>query len=67
MRTTFSDQSSSRCYSKPVLVRRGNPMNKAIIGLVSIAIQHIMDENYDKAQDTLRGLIISLEGGDKYE
>ena len=39
----------------------------AIIRLVSIAIQHIMDENYDKAQDTLRGLIISLEGGDKHE
>ena len=36
--------------------------DKAIIGLVSIAIQHIMDENYDKAQDTLRGIIMSLEG-----
>ena len=36
---------------------------QAIIGLASIAIQHIMDENYDKAQDTLRGLIVSLEGG----
>ena len=35
---------------------------QAIIGLASIAIQHIMDENYDKAQDTLRGLIMSLEG-----
>ena len=28
---------------------------KAIIGLVSIAIQHIMNEDYDKAEDTLRG------------
>ena len=37
--------------------------NQAIIGLASVAIQHIMDENYDKAQDTLRGLIMSLEGG----
>jgi hypothetical protein len=35
---------------------------KAIIGLVSIAIQHIMNEDYDKAEDTLRGLIIGLEG-----
>ena len=35
---------------------------KAIIGLAGIAIQHIMDENYDKAEDTLRGLIMSLEG-----
>ena len=35
---------------------------QAIIGLGSIAIQHIMDENYDKAQDTLRGIIMSLEG-----
>tara|TARA_R100001082_G_C4288124_1_gene126959 strand:+ start:404 stop:544 length:141 start_codon:yes stop_codon:yes gene_type:complete len=36
--------------------------DKAVIGLVSIALQHIMDENYDKAQDTLRGIIMSLEG-----
>ena len=36
--------------------------DKAVIGLCSIAIQHIMDENYDKAQDTLRGLIMTLEG-----
>jgi|TARA_Y100001938_G_scaffold135535_1_gene197312 hypothetical protein len=35
---------------------------KAIIGLVSIAIQHIMNEDYDKAEDTLRGLIMGLEG-----
>lgn len=41
--------------------------DKAVIGLASIAIQHIMDENYDKAQDTLRGLIITLEGGDNNE
>lgn len=34
---------------------------KAIIGLVSIAIQHIMDENYDKAQSTLLGIIMALE------
>ena len=35
---------------------------KAIIGLVSIAIQHIINEDYDKAEDTLRGLIVGLEG-----
>ncbi len=35
---------------------------KAIIGLVSIALQHIMNEDYDKAEDTLRGMIIGLEG-----
>lgn len=44
---------------------REKPMWKvreqAIIGLASIALQHIMDENYDKAQDTLRALIVSLE------
>jgi hypothetical protein len=41
-------------------------MNKiernAIVGLCSIAIQHMMDGNYDKAEDTVRGLIIELEG-----
>tara|TARA_R100000664_G_C2725487_1_gene117582 strand:+ start:231 stop:410 length:180 start_codon:yes stop_codon:yes gene_type:complete len=37
--------------------------NRAIIGLTSIAIQHLMDNNYDKCEDTLRSLIISLEGG----
>lgn len=40
---------------------------QAIIGLCSIALQHIMDENYDKAQDTLLGLIISIEGGKNNE
>ena len=34
----------------------------AIIGLCGIAIQHMMDKNYDKAEDTVRGIIISLEG-----
>ena len=37
-------------------------MKQAIIGLASIAILHIMDKNYDKAEDTLRGIIMSLEG-----
>ena len=41
--------------------------DQAIIGLCSIAIQHIMDENYDKAENTLRGIIITLEGGDNNE
>ena len=35
---------------------------QAIIGLISIALQHILDENYDKAEDTLRGMIMTLEG-----
>ena len=39
-----------------------NIFDKAIIGLVSIAIQHIDDENIDKARDTLMGLIMSIEG-----
>tara|TARA_R100001510_G_C7439636_1_gene69479 strand:+ start:341 stop:484 length:144 start_codon:yes stop_codon:yes gene_type:complete len=38
---------------------------KAIIGLAGIAIQHIINKNYDKAEDTLRGLIIGLEGTGK--
>ena len=43
----------------------GNEMNiyeKAIIGLLGIAIQHIDDEKIDKARDTLMGLIMSIEG-----
>jgi len=35
--------------------------DRAIIGLCGIAVQHIMDKNYDKAEDTLRGLIMSLD------
>ena len=35
--------------------------HQAIIGLTSIALQHILDENYDKAEDTLRGMIMTLE------
>ena len=35
--------------------------DQAVIGLASIAIQHIMDKNYDKAESTLRGMIMSLE------
>ena len=37
-------------------------MKRAIIGLVSIAIQHIDDENIDEARDTLMGIINILEG-----
>jgi len=37
-------------------------VKQSIIGLCSIAIQHIMDENYDKAENTVRGIIVSLEG-----
>jgi len=35
---------------------------RAIIGLVSIAIQHIDDGNIDQARDTLMGLINTIEG-----
>ena len=35
---------------------------RAIIGLCGIAIQHMMDKNYDKAESTVRGIIITLEG-----
>tara|TARA_B100001250_G_C19756564_1_gene770386 strand:- start:726 stop:866 length:141 start_codon:yes stop_codon:yes gene_type:complete len=35
---------------------------QAIIGLCGIALQHMMDENYDKAQDTIRGMMMSIEG-----
>jgi len=35
---------------------------RAIIGLVGIAIQHIDNGNPEKARDTLTGLIIELEG-----
>lgn len=44
-----------------------NTGDQAIIGLCSIAIQHIMDKNYDKAENTLRGIIITLEGGKNNE
>ena len=36
--------------------------DQAIIGLVSIAIHHIQNEDYDKAEDTLLGLIMTMEG-----
>ena len=36
--------------------------DQAIIGIASVAIQHIIDENYSAAEDTLRGLIMTLEG-----
>ena len=35
---------------------------QAIIGLVSVAIAHIDNEDADKARDTLMGLINTLEG-----
>ena len=35
---------------------------RAIIGLVGIAIQHIDNGNIDKARETMLGIIISLEG-----
>ena len=35
---------------------------RAIIGLVSVAIAHIDNEDADKARDTLMGLINTLEG-----
>jgi uncharacterized tellurite resistance protein B-like protein len=36
--------------------------DQAIIGIASVAIQHIIDENYSAAEDTLRELIMTLEG-----
>lgn len=36
--------------------------DKAIIGLVGIAIQYIDNGDIDKARDTMTGIIISLEG-----
>lgn len=35
---------------------------RAIIGLVGIAIQHIDNSDIDKARDTMMGIIVSLEG-----
>ena len=35
---------------------------RAIIGLVSVAIAHIDNEDADRARDTLMGLINTLEG-----
>lgn len=39
-----------------------NEWDKAVIGLVGIAIAHIDNGDIDKARDTLMGLIIQLEG-----
>ncbi len=36
--------------------------NKAIIGLVGIAVQYIQDGYYQEAEDTLLGMIMTLEG-----
>tara|TARA_Y100000361_G_C11143660_1_gene336687 strand:- start:898 stop:1038 length:141 start_codon:yes stop_codon:yes gene_type:complete len=36
--------------------------DRAIIGLVSIAIQYIDDGKIDQARDTLMGMIMSIEG-----
>jgi len=36
--------------------------DQAIIGLAGIAIAHIQNEDYDKAEDTLLGLIMTMEG-----
>ena len=35
---------------------------RAIIGLVGIAVQHIDNGDTDKARDTMMGIIMSLEG-----
>jgi hypothetical protein len=37
-------------------------LEQAVIGLVGIAIQHIDNDNIDKARETMLGIIISLEG-----
>jgi hypothetical protein len=36
--------------------------DQAVIGIVSIALRHIMDEDYRAAKGTLRALIMTLEG-----
>tara|TARA_R100001015_G_C4604452_1_gene159454 strand:+ start:1208 stop:1351 length:144 start_codon:yes stop_codon:yes gene_type:complete len=36
--------------------------DKAIIGLMGIAIQHIDNGDTDKARDTMMGIINTLEG-----
>ena len=35
---------------------------RAIIGLVGIAVHHIDNGDIDKARDTMMGIIVSLEG-----
>ena len=37
-------------------------MEQSIIGLVSVAIAHIDDDNIDKARNTMMGIINTLEG-----
>jgi|TARA_R100000008_G_C3562483_1_gene157068 hypothetical protein len=44
------------------LLRYQQIRDQAVMGLASIAIQYIMDEDYDKAENTLRGMIMTLEG-----
>lgn len=41
--------------------------DQAIIGLVSIAITHIQNGDYDKAESTLNGLIDTMTKGDEEE
>ena len=46
----------------------GELKDKAVIGLVHIALHHMANEEYDKAEDTLIGLINTLEGtSEKHE
>ena len=39
-----------------------NEYERAIVGLISVAIRHIDNGNIDKAKATMLGLINSLEG-----
>jgi len=48
--------------SGKVALRAFQTHNKAIIGLCSIALQHLMNKNYDSAEGTILGIIVALEG-----
>lgn len=48
-------------------MQRPTPFEQAIIGLATIAIAHIDNEDYDKARNTLLGLIMQLEGTQERE
>ena len=40
----------------------GRIREQSLLGLVSIALTHIYNDELDRAEDTLRGIIMSLDG-----
>ena len=48
-------------------MQRPTPFEQAIIGLATIAIAHIDNDDFDKARNTLLGLIMQLEGTQERE